>query len=134
MPGSHNIVKVIVGPEDGSVRAAALARGYHYLSWKNLNEPLLIYRQLLAHTDFSGSAGLVPVYDPEVDRAEQRANPSWERMRRLASSARSVQSWKTPAHTVFPNLVALSPECSSSAPQDESRMPQLLMYGEQTQI
>ena len=80
MPGSHNIVKVIVGPEDGSVRAAALARGYHYLSWKNLTESLLIYRQLLAHADFSGSAGLVPVYDPKVDRAEQRANPSWERI------------------------------------------------------
>jgi hypothetical protein len=73
MPGSHDIVKVVVGSEDGSVRAAALARGYHYLSWKNLNEPLLIYRQLLAHADFSGSAGLVPVYDPQVDRAERRA-------------------------------------------------------------
>jgi len=72
-PGSHDIVKVVVGPEDSSVRAAALARGYHYLSWKNLNEPLLIYRQLLPHADFSGSVGLVPVYDPEMDRAEQRA-------------------------------------------------------------
>ena len=43
------------------------------MSWKNLNEPLLISRQLLPHADFSGSIGLVPVYDPKVDRAEQRA-------------------------------------------------------------
>ena len=36
-PGSHDIVKVVVGPEDSSVRAAALPLDYHYLSWKNLN-------------------------------------------------------------------------------------------------
>jgi hypothetical protein len=43
------------------------------LSWKNLNEPLLAYRQLLPYADFSGSVGLVPVYDPKMDRDVQRA-------------------------------------------------------------
>ena len=127
MPGSHDIVKVVVGSEDGSVRAAALARGYHYLSWKNLNEPLLISRQLLPHADFSGSVGLVPVDDPRWIALSNGPNRSWERMRRPAWSARSVHSWKTRAHAVFPNLVALSYECSSSALQDESLLPQLSM-------
>jgi hypothetical protein len=71
-PDNQGLVKVVVGPEDGSVRAVAQARGYHYLSWKHLNTPLLVYRQILPHPDFSGSVGLVPVYDPDED-AEQRA-------------------------------------------------------------
>jgi hypothetical protein len=99
----------------------------HYLSWKNLNEPLLISRQLLLHADFSGSVGLVPVYDPRWIALSNGPNRSWERMRRPAWSARSVHSWKTRAHAVFPNLVALSYECSSSALQDESLLPQLSM-------
>ncbi len=70
---SQGFVNVVVGPEDSSVRAAANARGYHYLSWKEFNDPLLIYRQVLPHPDFSGSVWMVPVYDPEVDRDEQRA-------------------------------------------------------------
>jgi hypothetical protein len=72
-PGNQGLVKVVVGPEDSSVRVTAQARGYHYLSWKLLSAPLLIYRQILPHHDFSGSVGLVPVYDPDEDRAEQRA-------------------------------------------------------------
>jgi hypothetical protein len=70
---SQGVVTVVVGPEDQAVRAAAQARGFHYLSWQDLADPLLIHRQILPHAEFSGSVFLVPVFDPAVDRDAQRA-------------------------------------------------------------
>ena len=43
------------------------------MSWKKIADPVLIYRHVLLHAEFSGSVGLVPVYDPEADREEQWA-------------------------------------------------------------
>jgi hypothetical protein len=70
---SQGFVTVVVGPEVSTVRAVAQARGHHYLSWQELAAPLLIYRQILPRADFAGSVERVPVFDPGVDRAAQRA-------------------------------------------------------------
>lgn len=70
---SQGFVTVAVGPEDSAVRAAAQASGYHYLSWQEIRDPLLLYRQILPRAEFSGAVTLVPVFDPEVDREAQRA-------------------------------------------------------------
>jgi hypothetical protein len=70
---SQGVVTVVVGPEEDVVRQTAHARGYHYLSWRKIRKPLLMYRQLLPHADFPGSVVQVPVYSPQEDRDAQRA-------------------------------------------------------------
>jgi hypothetical protein len=71
---SRGLVTVVVGPEDGAVRAAAQARGALYLSWRAVEDPLLLYRQILPHAAFAGSVLRVPVYDPGVAPEAQQAD------------------------------------------------------------
>lgn len=64
---------VVVGPPNyPQVRDAALARGYNYMSWYSLN-PVLFYRQMLPHPDFSGSVARVPLFDYTQPMSGQRA-------------------------------------------------------------
>lgn len=63
---------VVVGPDRADVRAAALARGYNFMTWASAT-PILIYRQMLPRADFVGSIERAPVYDAGQPEASQRA-------------------------------------------------------------
>lgn len=64
---------VVVGPDSTFLRSLAAARGYNYMVWYNLTNPMLLYRQMVPHPDFSGSIANVPHYDPEQPAAGQEA-------------------------------------------------------------
>lgn len=64
---------VIVGPDRADVRAAAQARGYSFIVWYSQSSPVLIYRHMRPRDNFTGSLGLVPVYNPRRPTAGQRA-------------------------------------------------------------
>lgn len=69
----EGFANIMIGPENNALRHAAEARGYHYLSWKQIRMPPLAYRQVLPRDDFAGSINKVPIYDPNLPSDKQRA-------------------------------------------------------------
>lgn len=69
---SSGYYNVVVGPNRADVRAAALARGYNFMTWDSAT-PILIYRQMLPRAGFVGSIEWAPVYDAGQPEASQRA-------------------------------------------------------------